>query len=289
MRRGARMIDRWWAKALGAPEPAPQAWLNAAEALKCALSETTSAQVVLESEAGPRPLQGSRRELNNVLDAAGLEQLLDGLLNEVEAAARRAGESLDSIDAVMAVGGGSALPWVQQWLQRRLPKTELLVTQPLQAVVLGALAMTPALQVMDVLQHGISLRCWDRRLQNQRWHPLFLPGQAWPTPQPLELVLASRGDQACVEVQLGTPSGESRAEVVFVDGLPVLRSQEAGEASVRPWNQPALEIPLPAGAQEGQDCLRLRFGVDAERQLWLEGFDLVGEQRLSRQILGIVE
>ena len=62
-----------------------------------------------------------------------------------------------------------------------------------------------------------------------------------------------------------------------------------GLASVRPWNQPALEIPLPAGAQEGQDCLRLRFGVDAERQLWLEGFDLVGEQRLSRQILGIVE
>ena len=142
---------------------------------------------------------------------------------------------------------------------------------------------------MDVLQHGISLRCWDRRLQNQRWHPLFLPGQAWPTPQPLELVLARRGDQACVEVQLGTPSGESRAEVVLVDGLPVLRNQEAGEARVRPWNQPVLQIPLPAGAQEGQDCLRLRFGVDAERQLWLEGFDLVGEQQLSRQILGIVE
>ena len=77
---GGRMIDRWWAKALGAPEPAPQAWLNAAEALKCALSDTTSAQVVLESEAGPRPLQGSRRELNKVLDAAGLEPLLDGLL-----------------------------------------------------------------------------------------------------------------------------------------------------------------------------------------------------------------
>ena len=286
---GGRMIDRWWAKALGAPEPAPQAWLNAAEALKCALSETTSAQVVLESETGPQPLQGSRRDLNNVLEAAGLEQLLDGLLNDVEAAARRAGETLDSIDAVMAVGGGSALPWVQHWLQSRLPKTELLVKQPLQAVVLGALAMTPALQVMDVLQHGISLRCWDRRLQSQRWHPLFLPGQAWPTPQPLELVLASRGDQACVEVQLGTPSGESRAEVVFVDGLPVLRSQAAGEASVRPWSQAALQIPLPAGAREGQDCLRLRFGVDAERQLWLEGFDLVGEQQLSRQILGIVE
>ena len=102
-------------------------------------------------------------------------------------------------------------------------------------------------------------------------------------------MLASRGDQACVEVQLGTPSGESRAEVVFVNGLPVLREQEAGKASVRPWDKEALQIPLPAEAQEGQDCLRLRFGVDADRQLWLEGFDLLGEQQLSRQILGIVE
>ena len=286
---GGRMIDRWWAEALGAPKPVPQGWLNAAEELKCALSETSSAQVILDGDEGPQPLQGNRRHLEKVLEAAGFEQLLDGLLNEVEAAGRRAGETVDAIDAVMAVGGGSALPWVQDWLQRRLPKSQLLVKQPMQAVVLGALAMTPALQIMDVLQRGISLRCWDRRLQNQRWHPLFLPGQAWPTPQPLELVLASRGDQRCVEVQLGTPSGESRAEVVFVDGVPVLRKQDAGEASVRLWDQPTLQIPLPDAAQAGQDCLRLRFGVDAERQLWLEGFDLVGEQQLSRQILGIVE
>ena len=222
-------------------------------------------------------------------EIGGHAQVDDGLLNEVEAAARRAGEALDAIDAVMAVGGGSAMPWVQQWLQHRLPKAPLLVKQPLQAVVLGALAMTPALQVMDVLQHGISLRCWDRRLQSQRWHPLFLPGQAWPTPQPLELVLASRDDQRCIEIQLGTPGSESRAEVVFVDGMPVLRQQKAGEASVRLWSQEALQIPLPADAKEGQDCLRLRFGVDADRQLWLEGFDLLGEQQLSRQILGIVE
>ena len=71
--------------------------------------------------------------------------------------------------------------------------------------------------------------------------------------------------------------------------MPVLRKQKAGEASVRLWSQEALQIPLPADAKEGQDCLRLRFGVDADRQLWLEGFDLLGEQQLSRQILGIVE
>ena len=59
-------------QSLGRTRTSTAGWLNAAEALKCALSETTSAQVVLESEAGPQPLQGSRRELNNVLEAAGL-------------------------------------------------------------------------------------------------------------------------------------------------------------------------------------------------------------------------
>ena len=133
----------------------------------------------------------------------------------------------------MAVGGGSALPWCSSGCSAATENS--LVTQPCKRLCRRS-AMTPALQVMDVLQHGISLRCWDRRLQNQRCNRCFCSSR--PTPQPLELVLASRADQACVELQLGTPSGESRAEVVLSMGCHV--RQRAGEASVRPWNQPAL-------------------------------------------------
>ncbi|MEB3177194.1 MAG: Hsp70 family protein [Synechococcus sp.] len=286
---GGRSIDRWWAAALGAPEPVPEAWLDAAEQLKCLLSHQERAQVVLPGTEQTLTLQGSRRELEQVLVQQGLGTLLDDLLAQVDAAARRAGERLDAVDAVMAVGGGSALPWLQQWLRSHLSNPPLPLEQPTAAVVQGALAMTPALRVLDVLQTGVSLRIWDQRLQQQRWHPLFLPGQAWPTPQPLELVLAGRNGQPSLELQLGTPQPTSRAEVVFIDGLPTLRQTPAGEARVTPWAGRTVEIPLSGAVEEGRDRLRLRFSINADQQLTMEGQDLATNTPLPRQVLGIVE
>jgi len=286
---GGRSIDRWWAAALGAPEAMPEAWLDAAEQLKCLLSHQERAQVVLPSQEQALTLQGSRRQLEQVLEQQGLGTLLEELLAQVDAAARRAGERLEAVDAVMAVGGGSALPWLQQWLTAQLSNPPLPVQQPMAAVVQGALAMTPALRVLDVLQTGVSLRIWDQRLQQQRWHPLFLAGQAWPTPQPLELVLACRSDQPSLEVQLGTPQAASRAEVVFIDGLPTLRQNPAGDARVVPWSGPTVEIPLSGEVQEGRDRLKLRFSINADQQLTMEGEDLATNTPLPPQNLGIVE
>lgn len=88
--------------------------------------------------------------------------------------------------------------------------------RPVEAVALGALALTPGVRVRDVLARGVSLRCWDRRSGCHRWHPLFMAGQSWPTDQPLELVLAcSRDGQDQLELVLGEPLPEERAEVVF--------------------------------------------------------------------------
>lgn len=84
----------------------------------------------------------------------------------------------------------------------------------------------------------MSLRCWDQRSGAHRWHPLFVAGQAWPTDRPLEVVLAcSREQQADLELVLGEPVAEERAEVVFRGGVPVLRRRSAGEAAVEPWEQ----------------------------------------------------
>ena len=286
---GGRSIDRWWAAALGAPQAPAIAWLDAAEQLKCELSQMEQSQVVLQINGQTRALQGTRRQLEAVLMEHGLPDLLQDLLDQVEAAARRSGEAMDEIDAVMAVGGGSELPWLQNWLKSHLPGRPLAVSQPLAAVVQGALAMTPALQVIDVLQSGVSLRCWDQRLERQRWHPLFWPGQAWPTPQPLELILASRAGQNSLELQLGTPQPASRSEVVFVDGMPTLRRAAAGDPGVTLWPGGETELPLSAPVQDGQDRLALRFGIDRERQLWMEGEDLATHELLPRRILGIVE
>jgi hypothetical protein len=144
-----------------------------------------------------------------------------------------------------------------------------------EAVALGALALTPGVRLKDVLTRGVSLRTWDRRSRAHRWHPLFVAGQSWPTEQPLELVLACGVEgQRQLELVLGEPQPESRAEVVFENGLPVLRSRPAGEAQVRPWSAEPRLLALATPGRQGVDRLRLRFAIDAEGTLAVEGEDL---------------
>ena len=50
-----------------------------------------------------------------------------------------------------------------------------------------------------------------------------------------------------------------------------------------------MELPLTPPVQDGEDRLALRFGIDRERQLWMEGEDLATHELLPRRILGIVE
>jgi len=285
---GGQDIDRWWAEALGAPQPPPPDWLQAAEQLKCALSSADSAAVTLLGPSA-RLLRGRRGDLEQVLERCGLPEQLEGLMASVEAAARRAGLGDSGIDAVLAVGGGSQLPWLRRWLEQRLPGRLLPGDRPLEAVVRGALAMTPALQVKDVLSRGVSLRIWDRRQGRRRWHPLYLAGQAWPTPDPLELVLRAGEAETALELQLGTIVAGARGEVVMIDDRPVLRAGGEGGSPVTPWPGPPLRLPLGTAGQDGDDRLRLRFRIDDRRQLWVEGEELPEGQAIGVHRLGILD
>jgi hypothetical protein len=143
-------------------------------------------------------------------------------------------------------------------------------------VALGALALTPGVAVRDVLSRGVALRCWERRSGRHHWHPLFLPGQSWPTSQPLELVLAcSQVDQAALELVLGEPLPEHRAEVVFSDGLPQLRRRQPGQAQVTPWPCQPEPIRLEPPGQPGQDRLRLAFALNPAGELVVALEDLL--------------
>lgn len=178
---------------------------------------------------------------------------------------------------------------IRQWLQERCGGIPLRDERPIEAVALGALALTPGVAVKDVLSRGVSIRCWDQRSGEHRWHPLFQAGQAWPSERPLELVLAcSREHQEALELVLGEPSDEERSEVVFVDGLPRLRRRPAGMAAVCPWEQQPKPLQLDPPGQQGQDRLRLRFSIQATGELVLEGDDLATGQALSVQVLGPV-
>ena len=159
---------------------------------------------------------------------------------------------------MLPVGGSSRIPRIRRWLQEHCGTIPLRDERPVEAVVLGALALTPGVQIRDVLAQGVSLRCWDRRSSRHRWHPLFVPGQSWPTSEPLELVLAcSRDGQSCLELVLGEPLPQQRSEVIFRDGLPVLRPRPAGAPTVRPGPSnpaPCRSIPPASGARIGCSC-----------------------------------
>ena len=290
---GGRDIDRWIAVELGlqlgeeAPADATQCspLVAAAEQLKCQLSDQEEGLVVWSSAAGrSQPLRLSRARLEALLEERGLTLECDRLLEQVLAAGRREGVALEAITAVLPVGGSSRMPWIRRWLAQRCPGVPVRIDRPVEAVALGALALTPGVQVRDVLSHGVALRCWDRRSGRHHWHPLFVAGQSWPTPQPLELVVAcSRPDQQALELVLGEPEPERRSEVVFADGLPQLRPRPAGQGQVTPWSRQPAPIPLDPPGQPGQDRLRLAFDLNGQGELTVAISDLLqpGQQRVQ--------
>ncbi|MEY4298310.1 MAG: hypothetical protein RLZZ423_1489 [Cyanobacteriota bacterium] len=289
---GGRDIDRWIAAAL-CPELAGAAeqsdLLTACERLKCQLSSREEALSLWTPAGGgaPRELRLRREELEDLLERKGLLQLLDDLLEQVLAGGRAAGVQLRDLDAVLPVGGSSRLPLIRRWLQDRLPGVPLRGERPVEAVAMGALSLTPGVAVKDVLSRGVSLRCWDRRSGEHRWHPLFVAGQPWPSERPLRLVLAcSRPEQSQLELVLGEPSDEQRSEVVFVDGLPVLRRRPAGSAAVQAWPQQPPALPLSPPGSPGEDRWDLAFSIDADGRLVLEGRDLLSQTLQPPRPLG---
>ncbi|MFM8936329.1 MAG: Hsp70 family protein [Vulcanococcus sp.] len=289
---GGRDIDRWIAAAL-CPEAlsggeAPAGLLTACERLKCQLSEREEALTLWAAEGQPpRELRLRRAQLDDLLQRQGLLELLDDLLEQALAGARAAGVQPRDLAAVLSVGGSSRLPLIQRWLAERLAGVPLRGERPVEAVAMGALSLTPGVAVRDVLSRGVSLRCWDQRSADHRWHPLFVAGQAWPSPRPLELVLAcSRPQQGALELVLGEPAADERREVVFVEGLPVLRRRPAGSARVIPWAQQPAPLPLDPPGEPGEDRWELAFSIDAAGELVVQGRDRRSQAALAPRGLG---
>ncbi|MEB3335423.1 MAG: Hsp70 family protein [Cyanobacteriota bacterium] len=287
---GGRDLDRWIVSALCPGQPPTGELLGAAETLKCALSEKEEALQIVKSPSGlDLELRLSRSGLERLLEENGLRQVLQGLLDAMGAAARREGVDLARLDAVLPVGGSSRLPWLRRLLREQLPGVPLRDERPVAAVAMGALALTPGVRVRDVLSRGVCLRCWDQRSRCHLWHPLFVAGQPWPTTQPLELRLATSTErQAELELVLGDPLADDRPEVVFANGVPVIRPIQPGAPRVRAWDREPIRFPLTPPGTAGVDRLLLRFTINTHGELEMEGDDLLTGVPLTGMVLGPV-
>ena len=287
---GGRDIDRWIAAELWPDQALKAPMLELAERLKCQLSSQDEAMALLSIPGqSPTPWSLTRQRFETLLEERGLMAQLHDLLEQVLAAGRRAGMDPRQITAVLPVGGSSRIPRVRRWLKQQLPGVPCIGERPVEAVALGALALTPGVQLKDVLSHGVSLRCWEQRSSRHLWHPLFVAGQSWPTERALEIVLAcSRDGQGELELVLGEPQREHRGEVVFEGDLPVLRPRPAGSDPVLTWDQQPAAIALNPAGEQGVDRLKLGFAIQANGDLSVAITDLATGANLGQRVLGCV-
>ena len=161
-----------------------------------------------------------------------------------------------------------------------------LTPPPIEAIALGALSLTPGVQVRDVLNKGVSLRCWNKKNEKHIWHPLFLAGQTWPTNKPLEIILAaSIKNQVSIDLIIGEPQQQGSNEIIYINGLPTLKTIESKE-DVKKINNTIISIPLDPPGKVGQDCIKLIFNINVNCQLEVEGIDLRNNNEITSQNLG---
>ena len=292
LRLGGKDIDRWIFHHLLPEENPTNSILRKAEELKCELSNTNIKETLVITKKANN-IQNEEKFLK--LSKKGLEELLieKGLLKSIEKlfiqtinSAKRNSFELKDLDSVVLVGGGSRIPLIKNYLSDICNSIPFLTPPPIEAIALGALHLTPGVQIKDVLNKGVSLRCWNKKNEKHIWHPLFLAGQTWPTNKPLEIILAaSINSQLSIDLIIGEPQEEGSNEIIYTNGLPTLTTIESKD-KIKKITNTIISIPLDPPGEIGQDCIKLIFNINDNCQLEVEGVDLRNNKEITKQNLG---
>ena len=292
LRLGGKDIDRWIFHHLLPEENPTNSILRKAEELKCELSNTNIKETLVITKK-VNNIQNEEKFLK--LSKKGLEELLieKGLLKSIEKlfiqtinSAKRNSFELKDLDSVVLVGGGSRIPLIKNYLSDICNSIPFLTPPPIEAIALGALHLTPGVQIKDVLNKGVSLRCWNKKNEKHIWHPLFLAGQTWPTNKPLEIILAaSINSQLSIDLIIGEPQEEGSNEIIYTNGLPTLKTRESKD-KIKKITNTIISIPVDPPGEIGQDCIKLIFNINDNCQLEVEGIDLRSNKEITKQNLG---
>ncbi len=292
LRLGGKDIDRWISHHLLPEEKPSNSILRRAEELKCELSNidlketlVITKQVKINQNEN-KLLKLSKKGLEELLIEKGLLKSIEKLFNQTIDIAKRNSFELKNLDSVVLVGGGSRIPLIKNYLSKICNSIPFLTPPPIEAIALGALNLTPGVQVKDILNKGVSLRCWNRKNEKHIWHPLFLAGQTWPTNKPLEIILsASINDQSSIDLIIGEPQEEGANEIIYINGLPTLTTIESKD-KIKKINNTVISIPLDPPGEIDQDCIKLIFNINDNCQLEVEGLDLRNNNKIASQNLG---
>lgn len=286
---GGTDIDAWIADSLARQQQLPKGTLlqRLAEKLKIRLSEARVATEVYFDEETLRTCKLSldREQLEALLTARGFIAQLDDALDKLAQQARQRGVGIETVDAVLLVGGTCQMPIVRSWAAERLGAEKLRSDRVFEAVAHGALRLGEGVRVEDFLYHGYGVRYWDHRRAGHGWHTLFKAGQPYPSSTPVELILgASVSNQPSIELVVGELGDASDAAEIFFEGGRLTVRRSGGEDTpVRILNdsdEGRVIARLDPPGFPGRDRVRVRLRIDERRQLRINVEDLQTQQVL---------
>ena len=292
IRIGGKDIDRWIINHLLPSEKPTNLILAKAEELKCELSKEGIKETliiskkIITNEKGEKFLNLSKKGFEELLIDRGLLESIKMLFTQTINIAKRNSFQIQDLDSVVLVGGGSQIPLIKNYLSTLCNSIPFLTPPPIEAIALGALNLTPGVQVKDILNKGVSLKCWNKKNEKHIWHPLFLAGQPWPTNKPLEIVLAaSINNQLNIDLIIGEPEEEGSNEIIYINGIPTLKKFESKD-KIKTLNDTVISIPLDPPGDIGEDCIKLNFNINDNCQLEVKGIDLRNSSEITCQNLG---
>ena len=292
LRLGGKDIDRWISNYLLPDEITTNLILSKAEELKCELSNLNIKESVVitkqikNDDNSEKFLKLSKQGLEKLLIEKGLLRSIERLFHQTINNAKRNSFKLEELDYVVLVGGGSQIPLIKKFIGSLCKSVPFITPPPVEAIALGALKLTPGVQIKDVLNKGVSLKFWNKKNQKHIWHPLFFPGQPWPTSKPLEIILAcSINNQLFIDLIIGEPEEKGSNEIIYVNGLPTIKEIES-DNRIKKLNNKIISIPLSPPGEIGQDCIKLRFTINDFCELEIEGIDLRDNNAITTKNLG---
>ncbi len=257
--------------------------LSKAEKIKCRLSSSfikyeNKYPIKLFTEQNKENEYYLSKEIfEKILIANNLLNHLNSLLKDLLNQARGKFCTVEDLNAIVLVGGGTQIPLIKEWITKEIPKIQIKSPPPIESIALGALAMTPGVKIKDILNKGLSIRLFNKREQKHFWHPIFCKGQTWPTETPFKLILqASKNNQKIFEIIIGETQKERAYDVIFENGLPKL-SEIQNEEEIIKWDKKPLKILLKNKSNIGEDTLKLFFKITKNADLSVRCFDIKDE------------
>ncbi len=279
---GGKDIDQWIVDYF-IPDNKYSINLLKAEEIKCKLSSST---IKYEDKYPTKLLTEGFQEkefflskeiFENIIIENNLLNHLNSLLKDLLNEARGKFCTVDDLNAIILVGGGTQIPLIKEWITKNISNIQIKSPPPIESIALGALAMTPGVTIKDILNKGLSIRLFNRREQKHFWHPIFCKGQIWPTENPFKLILqASKSNQKIFEIIIGETKKEREYDVIFENGLPKLSEFQSEEETIK-WDKKPLKIVLKSKSNIGEDNLTLFFKITKKADLLVKCFDIKDE------------